>query len=294
MGTNIRVKYVSRTIVIPNKELVIGIDLSIFIHKFFAVYKNTAGQPFSITLDQKKEYTSHLYGLFKTFGPLTTRNKLVFLLDWNPNLPLKEDIRTKRKIAAERREEKIKEYLKDPRTFTLAKEEVMRRTSYPVNFQLLEKVFSEVGWTLIKVRDIDAEKYGARLVSSSLIDYFITTDSDTLLFGSDYVKKWRVIEDNIEMEVVSKEDTLKENNISYDTLIKGGIITGTDYSPGIKGIGPERVFNYLKEKELPAEFDEIYTYFTNPYAVPSPLLLNHNPEKYQEWSSKFLFKRSLY
>ena len=288
MGTAVKTLYVSEKKVVPNKNLVIGVDLTLFIHKFFAVYKTRNAEPFATIIDNKKEYTSHLYGLFKSFEPISQNNTIVFIMDKNSSLGLKRNTREKRRSQTEKRERRIQKYLEDPRTFELAKKESMKRTHYIINQKLLEEVFRDVGWNLIYAELADAEKLGATMITKGILDYFITTDSDTLLFGSDYVKQIKVEGEQLKLEIISLNKTLEENKISYEELVKMGIIAGTDYSPGIPRIGPKKALAYLQNNKFPEELSEIYSYFTSrdDIELKKPLTLSFNKENYLKWVTK--------
>ncbi|MFH7882457.1 MAG: flap structure-specific endonuclease, partial [Candidatus Aenigmatarchaeota archaeon] len=80
----------------------------------------------------------------------------------------------------------------------------------------------------------------------------------------------------IKPEIVELEEVLKSLEISREQLILIGLLIGTDYNSGIKGIGPKTALKIVKEcktldkvlekveweEEVSAE--EIYNFFLNP------------------------------
>ena len=76
-------------------------------------------------------------------------------------------------------------------------------------------------------------------------------------------------------EKIILEDVLKENQITRQQLVDLAIMIGTDFHPGIKGIGPKtgmkliKEFNTIeaicaaKDKEVPQRLDEIREIFHN-------------------------------
>jgi len=251
-------------------------------------------------IDNKREYTSHLFGLFKRFSSLGKENQLVFILDWNSNLEIKKQIRAKREEEKKQRELRIEKYLEDIRTFSLAKAEIQRRTNFKINYEFLEEVFDSLGWILLKATEADAEKYGAKLVINKVLDYFVTTDSDTLLFGSDYVKN--ITKDSVDsssylFEICSLEDTLKENQVDYEVLVSAGVVTGTDYHKGVSGIGPRRAFRYLQKNRLDQEMMYIFKYFTQiSEDIPKKIEVRKKEDyeiKLVFWKKKLDFKEIL-
>lgn len=261
MGTKIKEIYVSRKIALDNEGLRIGVDFSLYLKKYLAVYKTLSGNPFTVTYKDKEVITSHLYGFIKNFFEISKNNKLAFILDWNFSLDIKKKTREDRQKKNQERQDRITEYLKDPKTFELAKKQIFSRTNYEIDYELVFEIFEDLGWTIIKAEVADAEKYGANLVKKGYLDYFITSDSDTLLFGSDYVKSFSVNNGKLFLEVVSLEDTLYENNLTTTQLIQRGIISGTDYHPGIPGIGAVRSEKYLEEKGFDDSLIPYFNYF---------------------------------
>lgn len=265
MGTVIKKLFIRKKIVQKRKGLKIGIDFSLYLKKYLAVYKTDTGSPFSVKYMEKQIITSHFYGFFKNFSQIAEDNHLFFIIDDNFSLEIKKETRSKRKIIEEKREEKIKQYLQNPETLELARKQIRGRTNFVIDYPLLEKIFLEIGWQIIKAKEADSEKYGANLVVSGFLDYFITNDSDTLLFGSDYVTNYKVNRrKDLQLQVVSLGDTLLENKINYDVLVKAGIVSGTDYSSGIKNIGCFKSISYVKRNQFPKEVSYIYDYFTKP------------------------------
>jgi flap endonuclease-1 len=116
-------------------------------------------------------------------------------------------------------------------------------------------------------------------------------DYDSLLFGSpiflrnlSITGKRKVPKQNryidIEIERVELEETLKNLGVTREQLILIGILVGTDFNEGVRGIGPktalkivkeqdtlEKVRAYLKkekEYEFPEEVEKVYDFFLNP------------------------------
>jgi len=63
----------------------------------------------------------------------------------------------------------------------------------------------------------------------------------------------------IQPELIELKEVLKHLGINQDQLIVMGILTGTDYNPkGIKGIGPKKALNLVKQfKKFDALFNEL-------------------------------------
>jgi flap endonuclease-1 len=87
-------------------------------------------------------------------------------------------------------------------------------------------------------------------------------DFDSLLFGSPKLIRnlsitgkrklpGKNVYIDVNPEIIDLEKILKELKINKNQLIIMGILIGTDYNPGIKGIGPKKALNLIrKEKTL--------------------------------------------
>lgn len=84
-------------------------------------------------------------------------------------------------------------------------------------------------------------------------------DFDSLLYGSPILVRNMAITGKRKLpgkekykkvypEVIELEKFLKEEEIEKQQLITIGILVGTDYNDGIKGIGPKRALKLVKEK----------------------------------------------
>ena len=106
-------------------------------------------------------------------------------------------------------------------------------------------------------------------------------DWDVLLYGSPVMvrnltshgtKKFGRM---ISAERIVLADLLEEHEITHEQLVDLGIMVGTDFHPGIRGIGPKTGLKLIKEfgaiegvceakeKEVPARLDEIRELFLN-------------------------------
>ncbi len=84
---------------------------------------------------------------------------------------------------------------------------------------------------------------------------------------------------DVKAEIIELESGLVKNGISYEQLVGIGLLVGTDYNEGIKGIGPRKALKLLKKHgsierglaELNADISnlaEIKALFLNPQVTP--------------------------
>ncbi len=103
-----------------------------------------------------------------------------------------------------------------------------------------------------------AESQCAQLVKNKIAFYSNSQDYDSLLFGCPRViqhlsksmkrkiqGKWKY--KKVEPVLVNLSDNLKRLSINQFQLVDLAILIGTDYFPGIKGIGPKTALKFLKK-----------------------------------------------
>ncbi|EGW35489.1 uncharacterized protein SPAPADRAFT_69718 [Spathaspora passalidarum NRRL Y-27907] len=95
---------------------------------------------------------------------------------------------------------------------------------------------------------MEAEAQCAELLKIGLVDGIITDDSDCLLFGGDHVYK-NMFNQKQYVECYIKDDIEAKVGLSRDKLIELALLLGSDYTEGIKGIGPVLAMEILAEFE---------------------------------------------
>ncbi|SEO73629.1 flap endonuclease 1 [Halogranum amylolyticum] len=76
-------------------------------------------------------------------------------------------------------------------------------------------------------------------------DYVGSEDYDTLLFGAPLTL--RQLTSKGDPELMDLEATLERHDITYEQLVDVAILVGTDFNPGITGIGPKTALKAVKE-----------------------------------------------
>lgn len=82
------------------------------------------------------------------------------------------------------------------------------------------------------------EKYAADLVKEDYADAVVTDDYDSLLFGAP--ETIRNYSGSGNAELMDLNATLDELGITQQQLVDLALLIGTDYNPGVSGIGPKR------------------------------------------------------
>ncbi|OCK73016.1 PIN domain-like protein [Lepidopterella palustris CBS 459.81] len=105
---------------------------------------------------------------------------------------------------------------------------------------------------------MEAEAQCAELVSMGLVDGIVTDDSDTFLFGGTRVYK-NMFNAAKFVECYLFSDFVSEFSLTREKLIAIAQLLGSDYTPGIPGIGPVTALEILSEFDTLEAFKEWWT-----------------------------------
>jgi flap endonuclease-1 len=131
----------------------------------------------------------------------------------------------------------------------------------------------------------EGEAQAAVMAARGQLDVVATQDWDALLYGSPLLVR-NLMDDGtkrygrvVHAQSIGLEHMLNENDLSREQLVDLAIMIGTDYHPGVKGIGPKTGLKLIKkhgtieavceakDKEVPGRLDEIREIFLNHPAV---------------------------
>ncbi|MEM4296121.1 MAG: flap endonuclease-1 [Candidatus Anstonellales archaeon] len=263
----------------------IAFDAYNTIYQFLASIRQPDGTPL---MDLKGNVTSHLSGLFyRTIKIISAGIKPIYVFDGKPpkfKLAIVE--RERAKMQAKALLEKAKEYEEQEQELLYAKESLkLTKDMVKESIDLL----TALGVYCITAPS-EGEAQAAYMTKTGKVDYSASQDYDSLLFGSIALVRNLSISERRKMprrdeyitvkpEEIILEEVLNKLGINRGQLILIGMLVGSDFNEGIKGIGPktalkivkeyktkEKAFNYIKEhygKEI-ENAEEIYEFFNNP------------------------------
>ena len=230
---------------------------------------------------------SHLMGfLNRTTTLLAAGIKPVFIFDGKAP-ELKADEIAMRKA---RREEAraIHQQALDAGDFALAQKMAARIMHYsPQMVEETQRLFDLLGVPWVTAA-AEGEAQAAVMAAKGQLDVVATQDWDALLYGSPVLVR-NLMDDGtkrygrvVHAQSIDLDQMLKENDLSREQLVDLAIMIGTDYHPGIKGIGPKTGLKLIREyitieavceakgKEVPQRLDEIRKIFLDHPAVDVP------------------------
>ena len=280
--------------ILPKKQITIkelsgkkiAIDAFNWIYQFLSIIRDRAtGEPLK---DSKGRVTSHLSGIFyRTARLIENGIKPIWVFDGKPPA-FKYSTTQKRKAQRESAFEKLKEALKigDQEAIRISAQQAMRLTDEMI--EQSKKILTFMGIPVVQAPS-EGEAQCAFLCKENLVYATASQDSDSLLFGSPKLIKnlsisgkrklpKRNIYVDVNPELIELKDSLNTLGLKREQLIILGILVGTDYNPGIKGIGPKRALELIKkEKTFKNVFskvewntetspEEIYNFYLDPPA----------------------------
>ncbi|MHA1145800.1 MAG: hypothetical protein ACTSRW_13755 [Candidatus Helarchaeota archaeon] len=165
--------------------------------------------------------------------------------------------------------------------------ELFKDLSFTFNYIIVETIelLKTMGIAVCRAPS-DAEAQCARLVIEKKARATLSQDHDSLLFGSHYMIREFNFNTNT-FKYYGLKETLKRHEITQEQLIDIALLIGTDFNPGIKGIGPKKglkaiqthgtIENFLAAKRLEIEWNpaRIRNYFLHPITMKFTPLFHH-------------------
>ena len=259
----------------------IGVDAFLTAFQFLTTIRDRSPEGDGGPLKSSNgKVVSHLMGfLNRTTTLLAAGIKPVFIFDGKAP-ELKADEIAMRKARREEARAIHKQAL-DAGDFALAQKMAQRIISYTPEMvaetkQLLDLL--GVPWVDAKA---EGEGQGAVMAALGQLDAVATQDWDALLYGTPVLIRNMMTAGNkshgrvVKAQKIILDDLLAEHELTREQLIDLAIMIGTDFHPGIKGIGPKTGIKLIKQfgdieticeekgKEVPEKLDEIRAIFHN-------------------------------
>ena len=242
----------------------VAIDAYNVLYQFISIIRQPDGTPLH---DSNGEVTSHLSGIFyRTIEMVEKGIEPIYVFDGIPS-KLKE-----RTISAriKRREEAYSEWQKAKESGRIEEARSYAEQSARVDRKIVES--SKELLNLMGIPHINAPSEGEAQASVMCRDGLVyaaaSQDYDTLLFGASVVirnltlsGRRKLPKKNVYVDVfperVDLEETLKGLGINRKQLIWVGIMLGTDFNSGVKGIGPKTALKIVRGIESIDELESV-------------------------------------
>lgn len=246
----------------------IAIDGNNTMYQFLALIRTPEGRPLS---DRSGRITSHLIGLlYRTTHLIIEYDiKPVFVFDGRP-----PTIKSKELEKRHLEREKAKILWKE----ALERGDLRDAWAKAVRMDSLSKTMIQDAKKLLKLLGIpfvqapsEGEAQAAFMTKKGDVWCTVSQDYDSILFGAPRLvrnltltgkraKPSKGIVYRLLPELITLNEILLANSITYDQLIDIAILIGTDFYEGIQGIGPKKAIkliqNYKKIEKLPEKYLE--------------------------------------
>jgi flap endonuclease-1 len=241
------------------------------LHQFLALIRGRDGRPLS---DKEGHVTSHLVGLaFRSTKLISDYGmKLVFVFDGKPPV-LKSDEIEKRKEAKLKAETAYEEAVTRGDMADAFSKAVMTGRLTRQGVDDAKRLLDLLGVPWVQAPS-EGEAQAAYMAKKGDVWGSNSRDYDSLLFGTPRLVRYLTISGEewlpskgkarkLEPELIELEKLLRELGISRNQLIDLSILIGTDFNPGVKGIGPKTALRLIKRhgtlESLPIEILEKVT-----------------------------------
>ncbi|MEM3723883.1 MAG: flap endonuclease-1, partial [Candidatus Hadarchaeales archaeon] len=247
---------------------VVSVDAMNFLYQFLSIIRQKDGE---LLKDTRGRITSHLSGLFyRTANFIEAGIRPIYVFDGTPPMFKRKTIEQRKMI----REEAAREWKKALEEGRIEDARKFAQRAGRVDEEMVnqsKELLSLMGVPWIQAPG-EGEAQAAHLVKKGDAGGVSSQDFDSLLFGAPVLirnlaitgrrklpRKDAYIE--ITPEIIRLEDVLKSLEITREQLIDIGILIGTDYNEGVKGIGPKKALELVKkegslEKILKTEIGE--------------------------------------
>ncbi|MHA2281077.1 MAG: flap endonuclease-1 [Promethearchaeota archaeon] len=255
MGLKINelVNEIKRSITFDNLfKKVISIDAFNTIYQFLAIIRQRDGTPLK---DYQGNITSHLSGLFyRSINFLEHNIKPIYVFDGISSELKLDTIKARKKIKEEAQKKMIE--AQDAEDFKEAKKFAQFTSKLDAGMvEESKKLIESMGIPIIQASS-EGEAQSAYMVEVGDAWACASQDYDTLLFGGERLlrnfainrtKKVKDTSVTLDIEYVSLSKFLKNLEINREQLVEMGILIGTDFFPGIKGIGQKTALDLIKK-----------------------------------------------
>lgn len=225
----------------------VAIDAHNAIYQFLSTIRQPDGTPLK---DSHDRITSHLSGLlYRTVNLIEAGIKPIYVFDGkSPTLKVGE-MESRAAIREEARK-RWEEAETQEEAFKYA------QASSSVTSEMIEESKSLLGYMGIPFVQApsEGEAQAAHLIISGDADYVGSQDYDSLLFGAPRLARnltiagKRKLPGRDEYKLIKPEIIeLGSLDITREQLVELGILIGTDFNAGIRGIGPKKALELIKK-----------------------------------------------
>ena len=232
----------------------VAIDSYNVIYQFLSSIRQPDGQPLC---DGNGRVTSHLTGLLhRTANLVESGIEPIFVFDGKPHR-LKSETLRERTERRDKAEEEYREAIErgDMETARTKAQQTSRMTK-EVRESAMELI-GYMGFPIVQAPS-DGEQQASYMCRKGDVYAAASQDFDSLLFGTPLLVRnltltgrrkvpGRQMYREIKTEIIDSGSFLSSLGVTREQLVDMCILMGTDFNPGIKGIGPKKALKFIRE-----------------------------------------------
>jgi flap endonuclease-1 len=232
-----------------------AVDAHNALYQFLSIIRQPDGTPL---MDSKGRVTSHLSGIFfRVLNFLEKRIQPVFVFDGEPPVFKQSTVEERREERRQARE-KWQEALARGDTVEAYKQARSASRVDAFVIRSSRELLDRMGVPVVQAPS-EGEAQAAFLAERGDARYAVSQDYDALLFGTPVLarnltvsgkRKVRGRTVTINPEKIVLKEVLQGLGISREELIQIAILVGTDFNPGIHGIGPKTALKVVRKGEF--------------------------------------------
>ena len=238
------------------------------LYQFLALIRLPDGTPL---MDAKGRITSHLSGLFfRTTKLLADYSpKLAFVFDGKPPVLKAAELDRRRAVKAEFEQARATAVASGDLATAYSKATMTSRLTRDMVDEARE-LLRLLGLPTIQAPS-EGEAQAAHMARTGRVWTAVSKDYDTLLFGSPRLLRFLTIGGKeflpskgtfrpLEPEMLDLDAQLARWGIDHESLIDLALLVGTDFNPGVHGIGPKKALALVQRhgriEAMPAEISD--------------------------------------
>ena len=250
----------------------VSIDAFNTLYQFLSTIRQRDGRPLT---DEHGNITSHLSGILYRNSSMVEKDiKPIYVFDGTSS-ELKSETQEQRRQVRNEAEKIYKEALAQGDTEKARKYAMRSSKLSPEIIESSKKLLTLMGIPYVEAKG-EGEAQAAYLVSKGDAYAVASQDYDCLLFGAKRVVRNLAVSSNLgALEYYELNDVLRQLNVTREELIDMGILIGTDFCEGLKGVGAKTALKLAHKGQLKEKIAELQKESTHDLDEVRDLFLNH-------------------